>query len=59
MKKLKLQMDELRVETFAVAAVAAVVAEERGTVRAHEPAAATLPVQDCFRSLFPTCGIYC
>lgn len=56
MKKLKLQVDELRVETFAVAAQAA---GERGTVRAHEPAAATLPVQDCFRSLFPTCGIYC
>jgi hypothetical protein len=56
MKKLKLQVDDLRVETFAVAAPDA---EERGTVRAHEPAAATLPIQECFRSLFPTCGIQC
>lgn len=56
MKKLKLQMDDLCVETFAVAAQAA---PERGTVQGHAPAAATLPVQDCFRSLFPTCGIYC
>lgn len=56
MKKLKLQVDELRVETFAVAAQAP---EERGTVRAHEPQVATLPLEVCFRSLFPTCGIYC
>jgi hypothetical protein len=56
MKKLKLHVDELRVETFAVAAQSA---DARGTVRAHEPEAATLPLQECFRSLFPTCGIQC
>ncbi|HST60712.1 MAG TPA: hypothetical protein VLK84_18575 [Longimicrobium sp.] len=56
MKKLKLQIDELRVETFAVAAQ---TAETRGTVQAHDAAAPTMPVQYCFFSLFPTCGIYC
>lgn len=56
MKKLKLQMDDLRVETFAVAAHSA---EKHGTVRAHEAEAPTMPVEDCFFSLFATCGIYC
>jgi hypothetical protein len=56
MKKLKLQVDALRVETFAVAAEAA---EARGTVQAREAQAPTMPVEYCFRSLFPTCGIQC
>jgi hypothetical protein len=55
MTKLKLRMDELRVESFPVEVRAA---EARGTVRAHE-AAPTMPVEYCFRSLFPTCGIQC
>jgi hypothetical protein len=56
MKKLKLQIDELRVETFAVAAQAA---KERGTIQAHGAEAPTMPLDVCFRSVFPTCGIYC
>lgn len=56
MTKLKLQIDALRVETFSVAAPPA---EKRGTVQAHEAAAPTQPVQYCFFSVFPTCGIYC
>jgi hypothetical protein len=56
MKKLKLQVDALRVESFPVAAPAG---EKPGTVRAHEAEAPTQPVQYCFFSVFPTCGIYC
>lgn len=56
MTKLKLRMDELRVESFPVTAHAA---EAHGTVQAHEAAAPTMPIEYCFRSLFPTCGIQC
>lgn len=56
MKKLKLQVDALRVETFPVIPPAAA---ERGTVRGNEAEAPTMPVEYCFRSVFATCGIYC
>lgn len=56
MEKIKLNVEALRVESFAVTAAAA---GERGTVRAHEAAAPTMPIEYCFRSLFPTCGIQC
>jgi hypothetical protein len=53
MQKIKLDLEVLVVESFEAAALPA----ERGTVQANE--APTLPVQDCFFSVFPTCGIYC
>jgi hypothetical protein len=53
MQKLKLDLETLAVQTFDVAEESA----QRGTVQAH--VAPTLPVEDCFRSVFPTCGIYC
>jgi len=55
MQKIKLDIETLEVQTFQVTPDAN--ADSRGTVQAHQ--APTLPVQDCFRSVFPTCGIYC
>lgn len=55
MKKLALRLEDLAVESFPATAADAT---PKGTVAAHE-AARTLPLEDCFRSLFPTCGIYC
>lgn len=54
-RKLKLDPEELRVESFQPAPEAPAA---RGTVVGQE-AARTLPLNDCFFSLFPTCGIYC
>ncbi|HEX8320951.1 hypothetical protein [Longimicrobium sp.] len=55
MQKIKLDIEALDVQTFQVTPDADT--GSRGTVQAHQ--APTLPVQDCFRSVFPTCGIYC
>lgn len=55
MQKIKLDVENLDVQTFQVTPDADT--GSRGTVQAHQ--APTLPVQDCFFSLFPTCGIYC
>jgi hypothetical protein len=54
-RKLKLNPEELRVESFEAAPKAP---DARGTVVGQE-AARTLPLNDCFFSVFPTCGIYC
>jgi hypothetical protein len=54
MKKLKLDVEQLNVESFQAEAPAR---ERQGTVQAH--AARTLPLDQCFFSVFPTCGIYC
>ena len=54
MKKLRLNLDELNVDSFEAAAPAQA---ERGTVQAHEQR--TLPLDQCFFSVFATCGIYC
>lgn len=54
MKKLKLDVEQLNVESFQAAAPAG---ERRGTVQAHEQR--TLPLDQCFFSVFATCGIYC
>ncbi|HEX2204606.1 MAG TPA: hypothetical protein VHG91_14955 [Longimicrobium sp.] len=56
MKKLSLHLDDLAVESFPVAPSDADA--PKGTVAAHE-AARTLPLESCFWSAFPTCGIYC
>lgn len=61
MKKLVLRLEALAVESFPAVAdngAAAENAAPKGTVAAHE-AARTLPLEDCFWSAFPTCGIYC
>jgi hypothetical protein len=55
MQKIKLDVEALDVQTFQVAPDADTAS--LGTVQAHE--APTKPVQDCFFSVFPTCGIYC
>jgi hypothetical protein len=55
MQKIKLDIETLNVQTFQVAPDAD--SSSVGTVQAHQ--APTLPVQDCFRSVFPTCEIYC
>ena len=54
MKKLKLDVEQLNVESFQAEAPAR---ERQGTVQAHEQR--TLPLDQCFWSAFPTCGIYC
>ncbi len=56
MQKIKLDIEALNVQTFKVTPDSD-PGSSRGTVQAHQ--APTLPVQDCFFSLFPTCGIYC
>lgn len=60
MRKLKLEIEELAVETFEPAAE---VAEKAGTVRAHDAAEAEMvisqPLSNCFWSACATCGIYC
>ncbi|MBW3572270.1 MAG: hypothetical protein KY467_14305 [Gemmatimonadetes bacterium] len=55
MKKLKLDVDELIVEGFGAAAA---VREPLGTVEAHDNNK-TLPLDQCFSSIVPTCSIYC
>ncbi|HYW10211.1 MAG TPA: hypothetical protein VE913_24815 [Longimicrobium sp.] len=54
-RKLKLDPEELRVESFQPAPEPVA---GRGTVVGQE-APPTLPLNQCFFSLFPTCGIYC
>lgn len=58
MRKLKLDPESLRVDTFPVAAAPA---PGRGTVAAHEATTTcpTFPLTQCPWSAFPTCGIYC
>ncbi|HEX8245517.1 MAG TPA: hypothetical protein VF541_18540 [Longimicrobium sp.] len=58
MRKLKLEIEELAVETFEPAADES---ERAGTVRAHdaEEMVASKPLSDCVWSLCQTCGIYC
>jgi hypothetical protein len=55
MQKIKLDIEALDVQSFQVTPDAE--NGSRGTVQAHQ--APTLPVEECFRSVFPTCGIYC
>ncbi|HEV7587939.1 MAG TPA: hypothetical protein VGO40_07380 [Longimicrobium sp.] len=60
MHKLKLEVEELAVETFELDDAARAAA---GTVRAHEvqagQAVRTMPISSCFFSACATCGIYC
>ena len=60
MKKMKLDLDALTVETFEPARDAA---GAPGTVHAHDaeptPLIRTIPISDCFFSACATCGIYC
>ena len=57
MRKLKLEIEELAVETFVPAAEAP---EKAGTVRAQEAAMIiSQPISNCFPSACATCGIYC
>ncbi|HVG45143.1 MAG TPA: hypothetical protein VM890_10450 [Longimicrobium sp.] len=60
MRKLKLEVEELAVETFELDDADRTAA---GTVRAHaaQPGQAvrTIPVSNCFWSACATCGIYC
>ena len=57
MTRMSLRVEELRVESFAVQPGDA----RRGpaVLGDDQAAARTLPLEDCFRSVFPTCGIYC
>ena len=55
MKKLKLDPDELRVETFPAGAVAGVL---RGTVAGHADTY-TCPPPSEWHSWCPTCEIFC
>jgi hypothetical protein len=55
MQKIKLDPETLRVQTFEVAPRDD--SASRGTVQAHQ--APTLPLQDCFFSVFPTCQFHC
>ncbi|HEX8696677.1 MAG TPA: hypothetical protein VF746_29940 [Longimicrobium sp.] len=58
MKKLKLEIDTLRVDSFAPAAAPE---EPRGTVAGHAATTTcpTWPLTQCPWSAFPTCGIQC
>lgn len=58
MQKLKLEIEDLAVETFEPAAEAPA---RPGTVRAHAAAEMVIsqPISNCFPSACATCGIYC
>lgn len=59
MRKLKLEVEELAVETFELDDADRAAA---GTIRAHAeptPVVRTLPLSNCVFSACATCGIYC
>jgi hypothetical protein len=58
MQKMKLEIEELAVETFEPAPQAPA---RTGTVRAHDAAEMVIsqPISNCLPSACATCGIYC
>lgn len=54
MRKLRLELDDLRVATFEITAE---IVEPRGTVEGHAVAPTYPPL--CPRSLYPTCQFQC